>query len=123
MKSLKYLVLLAILPCCLTSCHRQQSHLLGEWATTDTYDSGTPLGFQLSQGGLAASINQPTVQYAQWSLRRHDLVLSGKRFEERTVVPFNDTLHLVKSTDNDLWLSLGAEQQHYKRVQPPSSRN
>lgn len=119
-KNVIHVVVVAVLilfSSCFSSCHRHHNHLLGDWATVETYTDHNPVGFQLSKGGMAASINQPTIQYDQWSLRRHELVLSGKRFENNQLVAFGDTLRIVKNNGNDLWVSRGTRQEHYRLIQ------
>lgn len=86
-----------------SSCKRQKVHIVGDWVVP-AKDMSRAEGFSLGKGGIAASINNSTEQYAQWSLKKRRLVLEGKRFEDGYVHEFSDTMQVKKLTEKSLVL-------------------
>ena len=84
----------------LTGCHNKSIPISGDWV-----EESTRSGFCLSRGGLASSINRPETQYTQWRIRKRNLILSGKKFEQHRAVDFCDTLRIVRCNDKRLVLS------------------
>ena len=73
--------------------------IVGTWVT-DT--AGTECGFQCGTQGIAASIADDSTQYNNWELHRGKLILKGKRFENRRVNAFSDTLKIIKLNQKTL---------------------
>lgn len=99
-----------------SACKHHHNDIQGEWVLKATISQPPPQGFQLSQGGLAASINQPELQYAGWSIAKKRLILKGKRFYDNQLLPISDTLIIVKHSVNDLVLKNDTAQYHYVRL-------
>lgn len=92
----------------LTGCQQRQSSILGDWINPDTQQ-----GIQIATGGLAASILNPEVQYTQWSIKHHQLVLQGKMFKDNSVSEFSDTLRIVRLNSKQLVLANDSMEYHY----------
>lgn len=103
-RKLKYLFLFVAVTLALcSSCKRQKVQIVGDWVVP-AKDMSRAEGFGLGQGGIAATINNSTVQYARWSLKKRRLVLEGIRFEEGHVHQFSDTMMVRKLTEKSLVL-------------------
>ena len=87
--------------------------ILGTWVT-DTCDVAS--GFQCGKQGIAASVKDATTQYNNWELRGGNLILSGKRFENRRVYPFSDTLHIKVLNSNRLVTVQEGRTVQYKKI-------
>ncbi len=98
------------------ACTSHHNEIQGEWVLKSTAHQQQPQGFQLSQGGLAASINQPEIQYSSWSLTRNHLVLIGKRFENNQLNTIADTMKILKLSVTDFVLQYDSTQYHYVRL-------
>ena len=88
----------------LAGCHNKSMPISGDWVKEGTEESERS-GFCLSRGGSASSINDPETLYTQWRIRKRNMILSGKRFENHRAVEFCDTLHIVRCNDKRLVLS------------------
>ena len=87
--------------------------ILGTWVT-DT--CAVESGFQCGKQGIAASIHDATTQYNNWELRGGNLILSGKRFEERRVHDFSDTLRIKTLNASRLVTEQEGHTVEYKKI-------
>ncbi len=87
--------------------------ILGTWVT-DTCEVQS--GFQCGKQGIAASVKDATTQYNNWELRNGSLILSGKRFENRRVHPFSDTLTIKSLNSNRLVIQQEGHTVQYKKI-------
>jgi len=104
-----FLLLLTI-----TGCKRRHNIVQGEWILVNT-ERTTHKGVQLAPNGLAASINQPTIQYSHWRLHKKHLILSGKRFKSNSIYDFTDTLIIKHLSDKMLIVSTDSSEVRYMK--------
>ncbi|MBQ7062487.1 MAG: hypothetical protein IJM88_04280 [Bacteroidales bacterium] len=91
----------------------KQRDILGTWVT-DTAEVES--GFQCGRQGIAASVKDATTQYNNWELRGHNLILSGKRFADRRVNAFSDTLLVKSLSSSRLVVEQEGHTVRYKKI-------
>ena len=72
-------------------------------------------GFSLDGNGIAASLNQPSIQYNAWRSKRDTLWLSGILFSDTSATPFTDTLIVKKISHDSLVLLSNKGKLHFAR--------
>ena len=92
---------------------RKSRDIIGTWVT-DT--NGIESGFQCSSSGIAASIRNSTTQYSKWRISHNNLILQGKRFENRRVHEISDTLTITKLNPKNLVVTYNNQQTSYKKI-------
>ena len=99
----------------LFSCSDDQN-FLGTWRTLDSNDSTQVYqGFTLGKNGIASSVRDPLNQYNHWSAKNGNLLLSGKRFSDTSVVDFTDTLKIETFSGDTLVVKVGKIKKLYFR--------
>lgn len=76
-------------------------------------------GIKLEVEGKAQSINMATLQYDSWSLQDNQLILSGESLGNGGAFKFQDTLSVVRLTNDSLVVSQNRgnhSEIHYARV-------
>ena len=92
---------------------RTRRDIIGVWVISS---DGTDRGFHCGNGGIAASINNDTIQYNCWELHGKQLVLKGKKFSNRKVSDFADTLHIRKINASSLTVMRDEVQLTYHKI-------
>lgn len=99
----------------LQGCHRREGKMQGTWIADSTLGT-TNQGFYCGKGGIAASVNQDTVQFTDWSVSRQQLVLAGKRFSGNDVAAFSDTLKIKRRSNDRITLQHDSTLVRYTRT-------
>lgn len=105
-----------------TSCTNQakfnESDFIGSWVQPIPGITGEQ-GFLLEEGGKAESVNMATLQYDSWNLQGNQLILSGKSLGNGTTIAFQDTLTVLRLTNDSLVVSQNRGKHaelHYTRM-------
>ena len=87
----------------LTACGKNEN-IVGKWMQTVPGLPELKQGFVLEADGKASSVNMATLSYKAWQQEGAFLILSGKSVGNHQVLPFSDTLHIEKLTQDSLKL-------------------
>lgn len=90
----------------LTACGKNEN-IVGKWMQTVPGLPELKQGFVLEADGKASSVNMATLSYKAWQQEGAFLILSGKSVDNHQVLPFSDTLHIEKLTQDSLILKKG----------------
>ena len=95
------------------SFNTKKRDIHGSWVS-DT--EGNITGFQCGKGGIAATLNNDTLQYSSWQLHKGYLILNGKTFSDGKVTGVSDTFRIVSLTPTDLVATLHSNTIYYKKT-------
>lgn len=87
----------------LTACGKNEN-IVGKWMQAVPGLPELKQGFVLEADGKASSVNMATLSYKAWQQEGAFLILSGKSVGNHQVLPFSDTLHIEKLTQDSLIL-------------------
>lgn len=88
----------------IADCMRKNENIVGKWMQAVPGLPELKQGFVLEADGKASSVNMATLSYKAWQQEGAFLILSGKSVGNHQVLPFSDTLHIEKLTQDSLIL-------------------
>lgn len=91
----------------IADCMRKNENIVGKWMQAVPGLPELKQGFVLEADGKASSVNMATLSYKTWQQEGAFLILSGKSVGNHQVLPFSDTLHIEKLTQDSLILKKG----------------
>lgn len=91
----------------IADCMRKNENIVGKWMQAVPGLPELKQGFVLEADGKASSVNMATLSYKAWQQEGAFLILSGKSVGNHQVLPFSDTLHIEKLTQDSLILKKG----------------
>ena len=97
-----------------------QSALLGEWVMPNPLDGSSEMGFRIKEGGIAESIDQPSLTYRSWRLYNGKLemvaIREGGGDEVETtlydIVSIGPDTLIIKDSEETFEYSRFKEQKH-----------
>ncbi len=92
---------------------RTRRDIIGVWVCDS---AGVTTGFQCAGDGMAASVHNSTTQYNNWEISHHNLILIGKRFEERRVHDIADTLTIKHISSKSLTTEHNGKTTNYIKI-------
>ena len=88
----------------------------GVWVEPVPGMEGEVQGFNLSEGGKAASVNMATLQYNGWEKVGNRLILSGNSIGNGQTISFRDTFLIEKISGDSLVLKDRNLRRAYKSM-------
>lgn len=92
---------------------RKQYDIIGSWVV-DT--SEVESGFQCGKQGIAASIKNSTTQYNSWELRKGNLIMKGKLFNDGHINDFCDTLRIIELDSEKMTIKQNDRITRYHKI-------
>lgn len=95
-----------------------QNQITGNWIEVMPANPKFILGVTLNEDGSAASIGMKTLLYEQWQQTGDTLILSGKSVGNGQTIAFDDTLDIIRLTEDTLVVGKhGTYQRVYYRTE------
>lgn len=104
----------------LASCNNVQesASITGNWIEVMPYNTDIVQGVTINPDGTAQSIGMETLLYEKWSLENGRLILSGRSIGNGLTIGFNDTLDIIRHTEDSLIVGKhGIYQRAYYRTE------
>lgn len=105
----------------LISCQQWQQEqsvnsFQGDWIEMMPVNTHIIQGITMEDNGIARTIGVSSLMYENWKVEKHQLILSGKSIENMQAVSFQDTLDIIRQTQDSLIVGkYGAYQRIYYR--------